>query len=263
MPHVADFDPDKPSIARVYDYFLGGTDNFAADRELARQLVAIFPPIPLAARENKEFLDRVITWAAEEGIDQFIDLGCGIPTIPGTHTSARAVLPGARVAYVDNDPIVISHLDATLATDPGATIVDGDVREVDAIVAAVSGGLDLSRPACLIMAALLHFFEASAGRDLVARYVAALAPGSLVVLAVGLGNGGESDRFFSMYSTGPARLYKHSAADFASFFENLDLVPPGVADARTWRPEWPAVTTPPRRDFEVAVGVARVSSRLA
>jgi len=258
MPLVADFDPEKPSIARVYDYFLGGTDNFAADQELARQLVAIFPPIPLAARENKEFLDRVITWAAKEGIDQFIDLGCGIPTIPSTHASARAVLPGARVAYVDNDPIVIGHLDASLASDPGATIVDGDVREVDTIVTAVSGGLDLSRPACLIMAALLHFFEASAGRDLVARYVAALAPGSLVVLAVGLGNGGESDRFFSMYSTGPARLYKHSAADFASYFGNLELLPPGLADARVWRPGQATVAAPPRRDFEVAVGVARV-----
>jgi len=258
MPRVADFDPEKPSIARVYDYFLGGRDNFAADRELAQRLVVIFPQIPIIAQENKVFLDRALTWVAGEGIDQFIDLGCGIPTVPGTHTSARAVVPGARVAYVDNDPVVISHLKASLGDDPGTTIVDGDVREAEAIVAAIAGGLDLSRPACLIMAALLHFFEAEAGRELVARYVAALAPGSLVVIAVGLPNGGDSDRFFSTYSTASARLYKHSAADVAAFFGNLELVPPGVADARVWQPGSPTVTPPPRRDFELAVGVARV-----
>jgi hypothetical protein len=254
---TTDFDPKKPSIARVYDYFLGGRDNFAADRELADRLIAVFPPLPVKVRENKEFLDRAVTWAAEQGIGQFIDLGCGLPTRPSTHHSACAVVPGARVAYVDNDPVVISHLKASPAKASGVTVVDSDVREAEAVLQAVAQGIDLARPSCLIMAALLHFFEVSAGRELVARYVAALAPGSVVILSMGLADGPAADRFVSTYSKGPAPLYKHSAADFTSFFEDLELVPPGVADAKSWTPDGSAVLSPPGAG-EIIVGVARV-----
>jgi len=255
---VADFDPKKPSIARVYDYVLGGKDNFAADRELAEQLISLFPPIVVTAKENKEFLDRAVTWAAGSGIRQFIDVGCGLPTSPSTASSAHAIEPGAQVAYIDNDPVVISHLTGAFGADPLVTIVDGDAREVDATIEAVSADLDLSQPAGLIIAAMLHFFDRGAGRDFVARYTARLAPGSLVVLSMLLGNGGVADEFFGRYSQGPARLYQHSAQDFASFFGDLELLPPGVADARTWRPEWPKVPVPARRDAEMIAGVARV-----
>jgi O-methyltransferase involved in polyketide biosynthesis len=255
---VTDFDPKKPSIARVYDYVLGGKDNFAADRELAEQLISLFPPIVVTAKENKEFLDRAVTWVAGTGIGQFIDIGCGMPTSPSTDSSARAVAPGARVAYVDNDPIVISHLTGSLGQDPAVTIVEGDAREVDSTIAAVSAGINLSAPACLMIAAMVHFFEASAARDLVARYAAAVAPGSLVILTMLLAGGKEADQFYGRYSQGPARLYQHSAADFASFFGDLEVLAPGVADARTWRPEWPMVPVPPKRDCEMLVGVARV-----
>ena len=243
----------------MYDYVLGGKDNFAADRELAQQLISLFPPIVVTAKENKEFLDRAVTWAAGTGIVQFIDVGCGMPTKPSTESSARAVAPGARIAYLDHDPIVISHLASSLGQDPAVTIVDGDVREVDATIASVSSGIDLSAPCCLIIAAMVHFFEASAARQLVARYAAAVAPGSLVILTMLLATGAEADQFYGRYSQGPARLYQHSAADFASFFGDLELLPPGVADARTWRPEWPLVPVPPKRDCEMLVGVARVS----
>jgi hypothetical protein len=121
----------------------------------------------------------------------------------------------------------------------------------------VAAGLDLSAPACLIMAALLHFFPVEAGRDLVARYAAALAPGSYVILTMGLADGPAADRFFELYSKGPAPLYKHSAEDFASFFGDLPLVPPGVTDARSWRPGWPQVPVPTKREAEMIVGVAR------
>jgi O-methyltransferase involved in polyketide biosynthesis len=256
---VADFDPSTPSIARVYDYFLGGRDNFAADRELAQRLINIFPPIPVTVRENKQFLERAITWAAREGIGQFIDVGCGLPTTPSTHGSARVVNPDARVAYVDTDQIVLSHLRGLPAREQvGLTIVDGDARDVDKVLAAVSDGLDLSVPSCLIMAALLHFFPVETGRDLVARYAAALAPGSCVVLTMGLADGAAADRFFNLYSKGPSPLYKHSAEDFASFFGDLPLLPPGVADARSWRPGWPLVSVPPKREGEMIVGVAQV-----
>jgi O-methyltransferase involved in polyketide biosynthesis len=253
---VADFNPNVPSIARVYDYFNGGKDNFAADRELAQHLIDIFPPIPVTVRENKEFLDRAVSWVAGEGIGQFLDIGCGMPTAPATHDSARTAVPGARVAYVDTDPVVLSHLRG-LPSQEGLTVIKGDVREVDTVLGAAAEGLDLTAPACLIMAALLHFFPAEASRDLVARYAAAMAPGSYVILTMGLADGPAADRFFDLYSKGPARLYKHSAGDFASFFGDLPLVPPGVADARSWRPGWPKVPAPPRREGEMIVGVAR------
>ena len=125
---MAQFDPSVPSIARVYDFFLGGKDNFAADRALAEEQIAFAPLIPALARENRQFLARAVTWAAHQGIAQFIDLGCGMPTTPNTHESARAVVPDAKVAYLDNDPVVLGHLNALVAKgDPGMTVVDGHV----------------------------------------------------------------------------------------------------------------------------------------
>ena len=259
MPYVADFDPSTPSIARVYDFFLGGRDNFAADRELAQRLIKVFPPIPVTVRENKQFLARAVTWMAGAGVSQFIDVGCGMPTMPSTHGAARVPAPGARVAYVDTDPIVLSHLNGLPASEQaGLTIVDGDARDVDKVLASVSAGIDLKAPAGLIMAALLHFFPVETGRELVARYAAAHAPGSYVALTMGLADGPAADRFFDLYSKGPAPLYKHSAADFASFFGDLPLLPPGVADARSWRPGLPTAPAPPKREGEMIVGVARV-----
>ena len=259
MPYVADFDPTTPAIARVYDYFLGGRDNFAADRELAQRLIDIFPPIPVTVRENKQFLDRAVNWITAEGIGQFIDVGCGLPTPPSTHGSARIHDKDARVAYVDNDPIVLSHLRGLPGREQaGLTVVDGDARNVDEVLARVSKGLDLAAPACLIMAALLHFFPVETGRELVARYAAALAPGSYVLLTMGLADGPAADRFFELYSKGAAPLFKHSAEDFASFFGDLPLIPPGVAGARSWRPGWPVVSVPPEREAEMIVGMARV-----
>ena len=257
---MADFDPSTPSIARVYDYFLGGRDNFAADRELARRLIGIFPPIPVTVRENKQFLGRAVTWLAGEGISQFIDVGCGLPTTPSTHGSARTANPDARVAYVDTDPIVLSHLRGLPAMEQtGLTIVDGDARDVDKVLARVSAGLDLAAPSCLIMAALLHFFPLEAGRELVARYAAALAPGSYVILTMGLADGPAADRFFDLYSRGPAPCTSTRRKTSRPSSAASRSCPPGVADARSWRPGWPAVSVPPKRDGEMIVGVAQVS----
>jgi O-methyltransferase involved in polyketide biosynthesis len=256
---VADFDPSTPSIARVYDYLLDGKDNFAADRAVAERLLAVAPLTAEVTRENRQFLSRAVTWAANQGIGQFIDLGCGMPTAPNTHETARAITPGARVAYLDNDPVVLSHLRALAAKgDPGVTVLDGDVRAAAVIVDAVAAGIDLSAPACLLMGFLLHFFAPDDARDLVARYVAALAPGSYVVLSVGRADGEEAKQGFGTYSAGPAQVYNHSVPEFASFFGSLELVPPGVIDAREWRPGWEQPVRLPPRDGQVIVGVARV-----
>lgn len=256
------FDPNTPAIARVYDYFLGGKDNFAADRELAQRLIATWPGILVLATQNKAFTDRAVTWVAGQGISQFIDMGCGLPTVPSTHGSARAVTPDVRVAYVDNDPIVVSHLNGLPTREQaGLTVVDGDARDTDRILDAVAAGIDLSAPACLIMAAFLHFFPVETGQDLVARYTARLASGSYVIFTVGLAHGEPAQRFASAYNQGPTRLYAHSPAEFASFFDSMDLVPPGIGFARTWRPGWAATALPPPRDGEVLVGVARVTGQ--
>ena len=155
---MADFDPNTPSIARVYDYLLNGKDNFAVDREIAGKLLEVAPTAAEVMRENRQFLARAVTWIAGQGISQFIDLGCGMPTAPNAHQSARAVITDASVVYVDIDPVVLAHLRALAAQgNPGVTVVDGDVREVPVILEAIRAGIDLTTPACLSMGALLHF----------------------------------------------------------------------------------------------------------
>jgi O-methyltransferase involved in polyketide biosynthesis len=257
---VADFDPSAPSIARVYDYLLDGKDNFAVDRDVALKLLAVAPIAAEVMRENRQFLARATRWAAEQGISQFIDLGCGMPTVPNTHQTAQAVTPGAHVAYVDIDAVVLAHLRALAAQgNPDVTVIDGDVREVAVFLDAISPGIDLTRPACLSMGALLHFFQPDDARDLVARYAAALAPGSYVVLSVGRADGDEESRGFGTYSSaGAAQVYNHSVAEFTGFFGPLTLVPPGVSDAREWHPDDDQPVPPPPRPGQALVGVARV-----
>jgi O-methyltransferase involved in polyketide biosynthesis len=257
---VADFDPSAPSIARVYDYLLDGKDNFAVDRDVALKLLAVAPIAADVMRENRQFLARATRWAAENGISQFIDLGCGMPTAPNTHQTAQAVTPGAHVAYVDIDAVVLAHLRALAAQgNPDVTVIDGDVREVAVILDAIGPGIDLTRPACLSMGALLHFFPPDDARDLVARYAAALAPGSYVVLSVGRADGDEESRGFGTYSSaGAARVYNHSVAEFTGFFGPLTLMPPGVIDAREWHPDDDQPVPPPPRPGQALVGVARV-----
>ena len=256
---MADFDPNKPSIARVYDYLLNGKDNFAADREMAERLLAVAPLTAEVTRENRQFLARAVTWAADQGISQFIDLGCGMPTVPNTHQTAQAVTAAARVAYVDHDPVVLTHLRALAAKgNPGVTVVGTDVRETDATLGAIAAGIDMAAPVCLLMGFLLHFYAPGAARDLVAGYVAALAPGSYVVLSAGRADDEGAKAGFGAYSSGGTKAYNHSVADFASFFGPLELVPPGVVDSREWRPDWAEPVRLPPRDGQVIAGVARI-----
>jgi SAM-dependent methyltransferase len=255
---VADFDAQTPASARVYDYLLGGKDNFAADRVVGDKLLAVAPLTVEVTRENRQFLTRAVTWAAQQGISQFVDLGCGMPTAPNTHGTAQQVSPGARVAYVDNDPVVLAHLRALAAhANPNVTVVDGDVRAAGAILDAVAEGVDLSAPVCLMMGFLLHFFEPGDARDLVASYVPALAPGSYVMLTVGRGDSDAADNGFGAYSSGGIQVHNHSVADFTSFFGDLELVPPGVVDAREWHPGSDQPVHLPPRDGQVIVGVGR------
>src|SRR5579859_8110667 len=160
MTQVNSFDPRTPSIARVYDYLLGGKDNFAADREVAEKLLAVYPPVVETVPESRRFVERAVTWVAGQGVTQFIDLGAGLPTAPNTHATAQAASAAAAVAYVDNDPVVTSHLTALLAHHSDrVAVVDGDLHDRDAILGAAGlrAVIDLGQPVCVIMGMILHF----------------------------------------------------------------------------------------------------------
>src|SRR5882672_3423226 len=148
------FDPRTPSIARVYDYLLGGKDNFAADRAVAHKLLAVYPPIIETVPESRRFVERAVTWVAGQGITQFIDLGAGLPTDPNTHATAQTASPAAAVAYVDDDPVVISHLTALLARHSDrVAVIAGDLHDCNAILgdADLRAVINLRTPVCVIM----------------------------------------------------------------------------------------------------------------
>jgi hypothetical protein len=261
MMHVHGFDPHTPSAARIYDYLLGGKDHFAVDRQVGGQLVKIYPQVRELVVENRQFLARAAVWAARRGIRQFIDLGCGMPTEPNTHESVRAVAVRARVAYVENDRVAISHLRALVEHgNEGVTVAENDASDVPGVLKAVSAAVDLSSPVCLIMGGLLHFFTADEARALVGAYTAALVPRSCIVASVGRGDGPRADAYFSTYSSGgAAQTYNHPAEEIATFFGPLPLVPPGLVDARQWHPDIPETHSLPLREVQIIAGVARVT----
>jgi len=237
---VEPFDPTKPNIARVWDYWLGGKDNFAADRELAQKMLAVHPPSAQMARENRHFLQRAVSYVANRGIRQFVDVGAGLPTAVNTHDIARHVDPAARVAYVDNDPVVISHARSLLAKSPGVIAVPGDMRDPGRILTdpGLTALIDLAAPVCVIMSAVLHFAPADAAREVAGAFARPIVPGSYMIISVGSGNRSESANFTSEYTA--ARVYIHSLDEIRSFFDGLDLLPPGVVPVRLWTGDTPA-----------------------
>jgi len=238
---VEPFDPTRPNIARVWDYWLGGKDNFAADRELAEKMLAIHPVSAQMARENRQFLGRAVSYVAACGVRQFVDVGAGLPTAVNTHDIARSIDPQARVAYVDNDPIVISHARSLLAKSPGVIAVPGDMRDPERILAdaGLADLIDLAEPACVILSAVLHFADAGTAREVAATFARAIVPGSYLIISVGSGSPSEGENFTSAYTA--ARIYIHSREEILSFFDGLDLVPPGVVPVPLWRSEGAAL----------------------
>ncbi len=228
------FDPTKPNIARVYDYWLGGKDNFAPDRELAERLLDVYPLAAQMAQENRQFLGRAVAYVAGQGITQFIDVGAGLPTVLNTHDIAQHISPAARVAYVDNDPVVVSHARALLARDAGVVAVPGDMRHPGAILSdpALAALINLDQPTCVLLAGVLHFLEAGVARDVVTAFVKAVVPGSYLVVSVGTGDVAGGQRFTSAYTAGT--LHIHSHAQIARFLDGLELAGPGLVEARAW-----------------------------
>jgi O-methyltransferase involved in polyketide biosynthesis len=259
MRRVQGFDPHTPSIARIYDYLLGGKDHLAVDRAIGEELVAIYPEARKIVAENRQFLARVVAWTARQGIRQFIDLGCGMPTEPSTHETAQAACPGARVAYIDTDPVALAHLRAFAEHgNEAVTVASGDARDAGAVLKSVSASIDVSEPACLLIGCLLHYFPATEARELVAGYAAALAPGSYLVLSVGRADGPLAKAYLNTYSDHAAQVYNYRVEEFARFFGPLPLVAPGVVDASRWRPDATETPAVPARQGQIIVGVARL-----
>jgi hypothetical protein len=249
------FDASKPSIARVYDVMLGGKDNFAADREVAAKLVAAYPLVAKWARDNRVFLGRAVRYAARRGVGQFIDVGSGLPTSPNTHEIARREVPGARVVYVDNDPVVISHIAALPATDDGIAAVQGDMRDPEAILAAPGlAVIDMSQPVCVLLVSVLHFVDAPTARKVATGFMRPAPAGSYLALSAGTGDREFEEQLGPLYTAADA--YNHSPEQIRGFFGDLDLIPPGLVAAERWQPG-SALPQPPRPKAVMLAGVAR------
>jgi O-methyltransferase involved in polyketide biosynthesis len=235
---VQGFDPTKPNTARVYDYLLGGKQHFAADRHAAEQLMRVLPDAARAARANRDFLAAAVRYAAGQGIGQYVDIGAGLPTSPNVHECAREAVPKARVAYVDNDPVVVSHARALLATDELVTVISADAREYEAILSALelSGIIDLSEPVCVLFVSMLHFLSDADADALVAAIRERMAPGSYLVLSAGCLDDSNVPARKGIESAYGARtvLSGRPPAEIAAYFGGFELVPPGLVPVTEW-----------------------------
>jgi hypothetical protein len=263
-----DLQTDRPHPARVYDYLLGGKDNFAADRAAAEAGMKANPNSLIPPRENRAFLRRVVRYLAREaGISQFLDIGTGIPTSPNVHEVAQEANSRARIAYVDNDPIVLSHARALLTSGPeGKTAyIDADLRDVEKILgsAELHDTLDLSQPVALMLIAVLHFIaDADDPHGLVARLIAALPSGSYLAVSHLTGDFDPEawEGVAAVYRRSGVTMRVRSRPDIERFFDGLDLVDPGLVSLPHWRPDPTDIGQASRpTDAEVSVygGVAR------
>jgi hypothetical protein len=235
-------DPEVPNAARMYDYYLGGSHNFAADRAAAERVKAAIPYAVDVARANRFFLHRAVRFCLEEGLDQFLDLGSGIPTVGNVHEIARELGSAARVAYVDNEPVTVASAAALLEDDPLATITMADIRDPDAVFAApgVRDLLDLSRPVALLMVAVLPFVpDEDDPVGLAERYRNRLVPGSVHVLSHGTADHDPVDAsgLTTVYRGTANPLTLRTRDEVAEILRGTDLVEPGLVDATEWRPE--------------------------
>ena len=246
MTEQPKIDSSRPSSARMWNYLLGGKDNFAADRAAADQVLAYLPELVQSARFNREFLGRAVRHLVHaEGIRQFLDIGTGLPTAENTHEIAQRVAPDARIVYVDNDPIVLIHARTLLTgTSAGVTdYIDADVHDPDAILERAARTLDLTRPVAVMMLGILNFvLDTGKAREIAHRVMAAVPSGSFLVLThptfePELGGEGQipAMKFWNENATPP--ITARGRADIAAFLEGLDLLEPGLVSCAQWRPE--------------------------
>ncbi|MGW7206312.1 SAM-dependent methyltransferase [Streptomyces sp. NPDC054837] len=258
-------DTSRPHPARVYDWWLGGKDNYPVDEALARRILASDGTAVRGARANRRFMHRAVRTAAEAGIRQFLDIGTGIPTEPNLHQVAQEVAPESRVVYADNDPIVLRHAQALLHSTPeGATnYVHADVRDPGTILRLAAETLDFARPVALSLVALTHYLDDEPDGDdvygLLARYVAELAPGSFVILSQVTPDLSPEAiaKATEHFRAGGTPFHPRSLAGFSRFFDGLELLGPGVIPVSGWRPGPEDVAAQAEGIVPVYAGVAR------
>jgi hypothetical protein len=240
-----EIDTSVPHVARVYDYWLGGNNHFAADRETGDEAIRIYPDMRSSVQANREFLSRSVRYLAQEaGIRQFLDIGTGLPSANNTHEVAQAVAPESRIVYVDNDPIVLAHARALLTSDPqGATAyLDADARDTATILTAAAELLDFSKPVAVMLIAILQLIPDDDPYQLVAELTAAIPPGSFLAITHVAGDMGSmtpgamaaARRLSELL---PQRVNPRSQAQVTKFFDGLELVEPGVVPIQQWRPD--------------------------
>jgi hypothetical protein len=241
---------------------MGGKDNFAADREAAEELRGLLPDAEAACRENRAFLRRTVRYLAREAsVGQFIDIGSGLPTASNTHEIVQAIRPGARVAYVDYDPVVVAHGRALLGSSPGVAVIDADLRRPGVIVGSRSlvDLVDFSAPVAILLTAVLHFIpDNDDPHGIVDILKSVMVPGSYLVISHATGDSVSREETLggmSIYDKSSAPVVPRSYGDVLKFFDRMDLVDPGLVNISEWRPSQRHSSLPMRR--LIYGGVAR------
>jgi S-adenosyl methyltransferase len=265
---LADIDITKPNVARVYDYFVGGKDNFSADREFARRAMELAPKAPLSAQNNRAFLRRVVRYlVAEAGVSQLIDIGSGLPTAGNVGEVAHAIDPGVRVVYVDNDPVVYTHSKALLSDPVRADIVNADIRDPGAILAdpVVARLIDFGRPVGLLLLAVLHHVRDEANpAGIAAALRDAMPPGSYLAISSFRLPGHDLPELRATTIEGEKLLADGLGSgrwreddEIRAWFGDWELLPPGLVPLAEWRPETPAAIERDETYHSFSGGVAR------
>ncbi|GAA4727556.1 SAM-dependent methyltransferase [Phytohabitans rumicis] len=241
---IAKLDTGVPHSARLWNYWLGGKDNFACDREAGNEIARRFPSIIQLARADREFLRRVVGYfVAEQGIGQILDIGTGLPTADNTHEVAQKIAPQTRVVYVDNDPLVLSHARALLTSGPeGATdYLDADLNDPEGILREAARTLDFTKPVAVTMLGIVHFIlDDDKARAVIRQFVDALPSGSFLTIAHGCHdiNRAEADDIVGYWNErGTPKIVYRSSEEIARFFDGLEVLEPGVVSCSRWRPE--------------------------
>jgi hypothetical protein len=239
----AGIDATVPTAARMYDYWLGGHDNFAADRIAALKVAETSPEVPLVAKANRAFLGRAVRYlAGEAGIRQFLDLGTGLPTKGNVHQIAQAITPGAHVVYVDNDPMVFAHARA-LKTGDGTAVIHADLRDPDTILSHPETRrlIDFSQPLAILFVSVLHFVPDPGAHEAVAAFASAAAPGSHVVLSHGYHNQDPqaSATTTTVYASTANPVTQRTPEEILTFLDGLEILGPGLVPVQQWRPDEP------------------------
>jgi hypothetical protein len=234
---------ERPSVARMYDYYLGGGHNFAVDREAAEKVIAVFPDMPLVMQANRGFLRRSVSFMIDQGIDQFLDVGSGIPTAGNVHEVAQRANPNAHIVYVDSDSVAVTYSEALLADNPRAAVIKADARNIDFVLnhPHVHRLLDFGKPLGVLIVALLHFIpDDDQAQQLTAALRAAMPAGSYMALTHGTTEGISAEaraQVERQYQSATSPFRYRSRSEIIPFFEGLSIIEPGIVFSPLWRPE--------------------------